>query len=51
MLSQQQIEEAANRLYEAERAHIQIPALTLSYPDMDMDDAYRVQKQWIDRKQ
>ncbi|MCZ6832003.1 MAG: 2-oxo-hepta-3-ene-1,7-dioic acid hydratase [Gammaproteobacteria bacterium] len=50
MLDQQQIEEAANRLYEAERAHIQIPALTLSYPDMDMDDAYQVQKQWMDRK-
>jgi 2-oxo-hept-3-ene-1,7-dioate hydratase len=45
-----QIEDAANRLYEAERAHIQVPALTLSYPEMDMDDAYRVQKHWVDRK-
>jgi 2-oxo-hept-3-ene-1,7-dioate hydratase len=50
MLNQQQIEDAANRLYDAERAHIQIPALTLSYPDMNMDDAYQVQKQWVERK-
>jgi 2-oxo-hept-3-ene-1,7-dioate hydratase len=50
MLTPEQIEEAAGRLYEAEKAHVQIPALTLSYPDMDMDDAYRVQKQWVDRK-
>jgi 2-oxo-hept-3-ene-1,7-dioate hydratase len=50
MLTQEQIEDAANRLYEAERAHHQIPALTLSYPDMDMDDAYQVQRQWVDRK-
>jgi 2-oxo-hept-3-ene-1,7-dioate hydratase len=50
MLNQEQIEDAVNRLYEAERNHIQIPALTLTYPDMDMDDAYQVQKQWMDRK-
>ncbi len=50
MLSEQQITDAATRLYEAELERKQIPALTLSYPNMDMDDAYRVQKRWIDRK-
>ena len=50
MLTDQQITEAANRLYEAERARVQMPALTLSYPDMDMDDAYRIQRCWVDRK-
>jgi 2-oxo-hept-3-ene-1,7-dioate hydratase len=50
MLTDEQIKDAADRLYEAERARVQMPALTLSYPDMDMDDAYRVQKCWVDRK-
>ncbi|MEH6516842.1 MAG: 2-oxo-hepta-3-ene-1,7-dioic acid hydratase [Halioglobus sp.] len=50
MLSEDQIADAAQRLYHAEKAQVQMPALTLSYPDMDMDDAYRVQKSWVDRK-
>ena len=50
MLSEEQIADAAERLYQAENARVQMPALTLSYPDMDMDDAYRVQKSWVDRK-
>ena len=49
MLNDQQITEAANRLYEAEKARIQIPALTISH-EMDMDDAYAIQKAWVDRK-
>tara|TARA_R110002110_G_scaffold406421_1_gene626537 strand:+ start:386066 stop:386866 length:801 start_codon:yes stop_codon:yes gene_type:complete len=49
MLTQEQITEAANRLYEAEKAQQQITALTMSH-DMDMDDAYAVQKAWVDRK-
>lgn len=50
MLSTEQIAAAANMLYEAEKARQQIPALTLSYPAMDMDDAYRIQEQWVTRK-
>lgn len=50
MLTDEQIEDAAERLYQAENAKIQIPALTLTYPDMDTDDAYRIQKCWVDRK-
>ena len=50
MLTEDQIERAADSLDAAERDHIQVRALTLSYPDMDMDDAYAVQKRWVDRK-
>ncbi len=49
MLTPEQITEAATRLYDAEKSRVQIPALTLSW-DMDMDDAYAVQKQWVGRK-
>ena len=49
MLTPEEIDTAANLLYEAEQARIQIPALTLTY-DMDMEDAYAVQKRWVDRK-
>jgi 2-oxo-hept-3-ene-1,7-dioate hydratase len=50
VLSQDQIEQAALALHEAERAAVQIPALTRSYPDLDMDDAYAVQQYWVRRK-
>lgn len=50
MLTQQQINKAANDLYEAEVNRKQIAPLTLTHPDMDMDDAYAVQSAWIDRK-
>ncbi|MGR9089981.1 MAG: 2-oxo-hept-4-ene-1,7-dioate hydratase [Gammaproteobacteria bacterium] len=50
MLTPEEIDEAARQLHEAEQACRQIPALTQSYPDMDLDDAYAVQKRWIDRK-
>ncbi|WP_295890434.1 2-oxo-hept-4-ene-1,7-dioate hydratase [uncultured Vibrio sp.] len=50
MLTEEQEQVAAERLYKAEKNRVQIPALTLDYPDMSMDDAYRVQKRWVDRK-
>lgn len=50
MLTQDQIKSAADRLYQAENDRKQIPALTLDYPNMDMDDAYAIQKCWVDRK-
>ena len=49
MLSKQQIADAADQLYQAEKERQQIRALTLSF-DMDMEDAYAVQKGWVDRK-
>ena len=45
-----EIETAAGRLYEAEKQRRQIKPLTMSLPEMDMDDAYAVQKSWVDRK-
>lgn len=50
MLNHEQIEAAADKLHGAEQAREQIPALTLSYPDMDMDDAYAIQESWMARK-
>lgn len=49
MLTAQQIEQAAGRLYEAEKRRQQIAALTQSL-EMDMDDAYAVQQAWVARK-
>ena len=49
MISQEQIIDAADRLYRAEKDQEQIPALTMSF-DMDMADAYAIQKSWIDRR-
>jgi 2-oxo-hept-3-ene-1,7-dioate hydratase len=50
MLSTDDIATAADQLFEAEQNRVQIRPLTLTYPDMDMDDAYAVQKAWVDRK-
>ena len=50
MLTREQIVDAVDKLHIAEQTHQQIPALSLSYPDMDMDDAYAIQKSWMDRK-
>ncbi len=50
MLTPEQIDQAACELHAAEQGRRQIAALTQSYPDMDLDDAYAVQKRWVDRK-
>jgi len=50
MLSTQQIQSAADDLYNAERNRQQIDPITLTYPDMSMDDAYAVQSAWVNRK-
>ncbi len=50
MLTNHQIDQLADRLYQAEVSRQQIPALTLEYPDMTMDEAYAIQKRWVDRK-
>lgn len=49
-LSAAQIAAAAADLYQAELAVRQIDALTLSYPQMSMDDAYAVQAAWMQKK-
>ena len=50
MLDSAEIQTAAEALYVAERTRQQIRPLTLSHPDMTMDDAYAVQRAWVDRK-
>ena len=42
-LDASQIQAAANALHDAETARRQIAAVTQSFPQMDMDDAYAVQ--------
>jgi 2-oxo-hept-3-ene-1,7-dioate hydratase len=49
-ISPAEIQTAAEKLYEAECNRVQIRALTLANPNMDLDDAYAVQKAWVDRK-
>ena len=50
MLTPDQIQQAADDLYQAEVRRQAIDPVTLSHPDMDMDDAYAIQKCWIDKK-
>ncbi len=50
MLTQEQIQKAAEKLYTAEKERYQIPALTLEHPDMTMEDAYAIQSEWVERK-
>jgi len=50
MLSQNIIRQYARALDEAEQSRQQIEALTQTYPNMTLEDAYQVQKAWIDMK-
>ncbi|TGP21882.1 2-oxo-hepta-3-ene-1,7-dioic acid hydratase, partial [Mesorhizobium sp. M1D.F.Ca.ET.234.01.1.1] len=42
-MTEAQVEDAAARLFEAERERRQIRLLSLDFPQATMDDAYRVQ--------
>ncbi|MEW6631252.1 MAG: 2-oxo-hept-4-ene-1,7-dioate hydratase [Pseudomonadota bacterium] len=50
MMTEAQVEDAARRLFEAERDRRQIRLLSLDFPDATMDDAYRVQAALVRRK-
>ena len=50
MLSDADIDKAANDLHQAEIDRRQIDPITLTHPNMTMDEAYAIQKQWVDRK-
>ncbi|MFK5977857.1 MAG: 2-oxo-hepta-3-ene-1,7-dioic acid hydratase [Rhizobiaceae bacterium] len=50
MITSEQVSDAAEQLYEAERTRKQIRLLTLQFPDMIMDDAYEVQKALVQKK-
>lgn len=44
------LRDAADRLYDAERTRIPIRQLSLQYPEMTIEDAYEVQRTLVDRK-
>src|SRR5699024_1712072 len=50
MLSQQQLEDIAKQLHEAENNRTMIPRLTATYPEMTVEDSYAVQGKWVERK-
>jgi len=50
MLTNEQVQAAAAALDEAERTRTQIRSISLTYPDMDLADAYAVQQAWVDLK-
>ncbi len=50
MLSEVDIKSAADNLYQAEIDRKQIDPISLTHPDMTMDEAYAIQKRWVERK-
>lgn len=50
MLSQDEIQAAAESLDQAERTRVQTGLLSLKYPHMTMDDSYAVQSAWVQKK-
>ena len=50
MLNSVEIEVAADALHQAEINRQQIDPVSLTHPDMTMDDAYAIQKHWVDQK-
>jgi 2-oxo-hept-3-ene-1,7-dioate hydratase len=49
-MTPEQVEDAAERLFEAERTRSQIRLLSLDFPGAGMDEAYRVQAALVKRK-
>src|SRR5260370_6996363 len=50
-LAQDQVQSAAEALFEAERSRTPIAPLTETYPDIQQPDAYAIQLAFIDRMQ
>jgi 2-oxo-hept-3-ene-1,7-dioate hydratase len=50
MLDDRIIQEAARRLDESEKSRTQIRQLSLDHPGITIDDAYAIQKAWVDLK-
>jgi len=48
-MTREQLDAAANDLYSADQSGKQTGILSLTYPDMDMDDAYDIQSALIDK--
>ncbi|MDO4637183.1 MAG: 2-oxo-hepta-3-ene-1,7-dioic acid hydratase [Lautropia sp.] len=50
MISPHSIQQAALQLDEAERTGKQIGQLSLKYPDITLEDAYAIQRAWVEKK-
>jgi len=50
VLDERVVADLAGRLDDAERTRVPIRQLSLEQPDMTVDDAYAVQRCWVDRK-
>ncbi|GAA0238901.1 2-oxo-hept-4-ene-1,7-dioate hydratase [Marinomonas primoryensis] len=47
MLSTDIIKQCAQRLHQAEKKRVQIRQISLDYPDIEIDDAYAIQSEWL----
>ena len=50
MLDTAAVHRAALRLHEAETGHVQMRQLHLDHPDMSIEDAYAIQREWVAMK-
>ncbi|MBD8494789.1 2-oxo-hept-4-ene-1,7-dioate hydratase [Pseudomonas syringae] len=50
MLDKHLIQQAAERLDQAERSREQVSQFSLQYPDITIEDAYAIQRAWVQRK-
>ncbi|MDY4479825.1 MAG: 2-oxo-hepta-3-ene-1,7-dioic acid hydratase [[Pasteurella] aerogenes] len=50
MLSRETIQQAAAQLNQAEKTRTQISQFSLAYPEITIEDAYEIQKAWVEMK-
>ncbi|AYA41103.1 2-oxo-hepta-3-ene-1,7-dioic acid hydratase [Xenorhabdus nematophila] len=50
MLQQEVVSLIARRLHQAEKSREQIRQISLDYPEMTIEDAYAIQREWVDLK-
>ncbi|NHO88576.1 2-oxo-hepta-3-ene-1,7-dioic acid hydratase [Pseudoteredinibacter isoporae] len=50
MMQAEDIKQAAEELYHAERNRQPVDPVTLRFPDMEIADSYAIQQQWVNRK-
>ena len=50
MLTEEQRRQGAEALYNAERQRKVIPQLSTTYPEIEIEDAYAIQRYWADKR-
>ncbi|PHM70921.1 2-oxo-hept-4-ene-1,7-dioate hydratase [Xenorhabdus kozodoii] len=50
MLQQEIVLQVARRLHQAEKSRQQIRQISLDYPEITIEDAYAIQREWVDLK-